>query len=294
MNLTKGLKRFGMVTGTILILNLLAGQAVAGQSVITEVEGYACLGDDRTRRQTETEAMNQAKRSAAEYAATYIRSESRVKDMQLEKDLVDAYAKAEVRILQELNRGWYKDASAGDCFKVRIRAEVIPDGQSLAQVGKTLNAADNPAAPLTVQVWTDQTRYRSAERVKIFLKGNRPFFGRILYRDARGQLLQLLPNPYRTENYFQGGVVYEIPSGNDRFTLDVSPPFGEEQILVYASSSPLGNLDVINSGSVYEVKTKAEHLGGKVRGISISGKNDPAAPAAAGFVETCAILRTEE
>jgi len=294
MNLRNVVKKSGAILGLALILMGLAVYAAAGQSVITEVEGYACMGDDRTRRQTETEALTQARRAAAEYATTYIRSESRVQDMQLEKDLVDAYAKAEVRILQELTRSWYKDSSAGDCFKVQIRAEVLPDNRALAQVSKTLNAADNPAAPLTVQVWTDQTRYRTSEQVKIFLKGNRPFFGRILYREARGQLLQLLPNPYRSEYYFQGGVVYEIPSGNDQFTLNVSAPFGEEKIIVYASSSPLGSLDVNKAGSVYEVKTKAEDLGGRVRGITISSKNDPAAPPVAGFVETSATLMTQE
>ena len=53
-------------------------------------------------------------------------------------------------------------------------------------------------------------------------------------------MVQILPNPYRNENYFQGGAVYEIPSGNDRFDLEISPPFGKENITVYASTSPLG------------------------------------------------------
>jgi hypothetical protein len=53
-----------------------------------------------------------------------------------------------------------------------------------------------------------------------------------------GIRVQLLPNSYRAENYFNGGVVYEVPSGNDRFDLEVSPPFGKENIFVYASSSP--------------------------------------------------------
>jgi hypothetical protein len=29
---------------------------------------------------------------------------------------------------------------------------------------------------------------------------------------------------------FQGGTVYAIPSGNDKFDLEISPPFREEYI----------------------------------------------------------------
>ncbi|MBI5971161.1 MAG: DUF4384 domain-containing protein, partial [Deltaproteobacteria bacterium] len=61
----------------------------------------------------------------------------------------------------------------------------------------------------------------------------------------------------RGNNYFNGGVIYEIPSGEDRFELDVSPPFGEENITVYASPSQVGEIDLKPSGGVYEIKTKA-------------------------------------
>ena len=37
----------------------------------------------------------------------------RVKDFQLEKDLIEAYAHAAVKLIQEVERTWYKDASSG-------------------------------------------------------------------------------------------------------------------------------------------------------------------------------------
>ena len=54
---------------------------------------------------------------------------------------------------------------------------------------------------------------------------------------CKGQYSAALPNPHRSDNYFNGGVVYEVPSGNDHFILEVSPPFGKGTILVYASPS---------------------------------------------------------
>ena len=91
----------------------------------------------------------------------------------------------------------------------------------------------------------------------------------MIYRDAAKNNLQLLPNPYRQDHYFQGGVIYEIPSGMDRFELEVSPPFGEENIMVYASVSELGDLNLKEEGSVYAVKTKSKDIGMKTRSVKI-------------------------
>jgi hypothetical protein len=77
----------------------------ASQSTITEAEGYACMGEDRSRRQTELSALEAAKRNAIEFASTYMTSETHVKDFELEKDLVSAYANATVKIIKELEKG---------------------------------------------------------------------------------------------------------------------------------------------------------------------------------------------
>jgi len=94
----------------------------------------------------------------------------------------------------------------------------------------------------------------------------------VLYRQADGSLVQILPNPYRRDNYFQGGVVYEIPSGPDRFELEVTPPFGEESFIIYAGTGELGSLELEEVGSVYKVKTSPDSVGEKTRGIKIVEK----------------------
>ena len=67
-------------------------------------------------------------------------------------------------------------------------------------------------------------------------------------------------------------MIYEIPSGEDRFELEVSPPFGSEGIIVYASSSQVGEIDLKASGGVYEIKTNAKDIGDKTRGVVITEK----------------------
>jgi len=270
----------------------------AGQSAIVVAEGYSCLGVDKSRRDTEKEARAEARRQAVEQAKTLIRSQTKMKDFQVEQDLVEAYAQANVTVLEELKEGsgWYQDAAAGDCFRYRIKAEVAPDARTMEQLAKKTDLTDDPAAPLNVRIWTDRQEYRQGEYVRIFLKGNRPFYARILYRDAAGQTIQLLPNPYRRDNYFRGGVIYELPEGDkDRYRLEVSPPFGGEQLILHASAAPLGELDLEASGDVYGVKTRSADIGVKSRGVKIvSGPAGEKAAAASGaeFVENKAELTT--
>jgi hypothetical protein len=285
-----------LATLSVFIISLFGvhDAAFAAQSAIVVAEGYSCMGVDKSKRETETEARAEAKRNAVENAQTYIKSETQVKDFQLEKDLIAAYTRATVTVLEELKggAGWYKDNASGDCFRARIKAEVIPDEKAMNQLARKTGFNDNPAAPLNVEVWTDKQEYRQGEQIRIYLKGNRPFYARLLYRDTGGKTLQILPNPYRQDNYFRGGVVYELPEGDkDRFHLEVSPPFGREQIVLHAGTSPLGDLDLEKAGNVYDVKTKRLDISVKSRGVKLIGDSQPVgllAPQAqgAGFVES--------
>lgn len=283
---------FGAALVLLILCMAIASPLRAAQSTIAEAEGYACMGDDKSRKQTENEAYASTKRKAAENASTYIKSETQVKDMELEKDLINAYANATVKVIQVLEKGWFKDPSLGECYKLKMKAEVIPDDKSMAKLSKEESLGDDPSAPLKIRLWTDKKEYGQSEKIKIFIKGNKPFYARILYRDSRGTLLQLLPNPYRSDNYFQGAVIYEIPSGSDQFELEVNPPFGEENIIVYASSSPLGELGLKDQGPVYKVTTRAKDVGQKTRGIKILQKSDVKEKTASEFYEDTLAVKT--
>jgi len=278
---------------TMLVGFALASSVHAAQSSITDAVGSACMGDDRSRKQTEDAALADAKKKAVEYASTYLKSETNVKNFVVEKDLVSAYAHATVRVIQELERSWYKDQASGDCCKIKIKAEVIPDEKSMSGLATNAAAYDDPSAPLSVKVWTDKKQYGSGEKIKVFIKGNKPFYARVMYRDAGNELIQILPNPYRS-NYFNGGVIYELPSGDDKYELEVSPPYGEENVVVYASTSQLGEIKTEARGGLFQVTTKAGDIGMQTRGVHITPKagDSKAVPSASEFYEDKAVLRT--
>ncbi|MFO7667740.1 MAG: DUF4384 domain-containing protein [Desulfobacterales bacterium] len=245
----------------------------AAQSTITEAEGKACMGDDKSRKDTEQAALYDAKRNAVDYTLTYLESRTEVKNFVLESDIVKAYSNASVRVIEEIEKGWYRDTSSGECFRLKVKAEVLPDEKKIKSAGKEASF-DDPASPLNVRVWTDKNEYKNSEKIRIYIRGNKPFYARVVYKDASGKTVQLLPNPYSSKNYFRGGTVYEIPSGEDRFDLEVSPPFGSESITVYAGSSQLGDLDLESASGIYDIKTKAADIGTKTRGVKIKQKGD--------------------
>lgn len=280
----------------LVAMFLMSAPLYSAQSTIKIAEGSACMGDDKSRKQTEAAALADAKRNAVESVKTYVSSATEVKDFVLQKDLVSAYANATVEVIETLEKSWYKDPVLGDCYKIKLKAEVIPDEKAM-QIAKEKakdTVLDDPSLPLAVKVWTDKESYQSGEKIKIYLKGNKPFFARIIYRDAAKTNLQLLPNPYRQDNYFQGGVIYEIPSGNDKFELEVNPPFGEENIMVYASVSELGDLNLKEEGSVYAVKTKSRDIGIKTRGVKITAGGQASATQSAEFSEGKVTVKTKK
>lgn len=275
---------------------ILAAPLYAAQSTIKIAEGSACMGDDKSRKQTETAALTDAKRNAVESVKTYVSSATEVKDFELQKDLVSAYANATVEVLETLEKNWYKDPAQGDCYKIKLKAEVIPDEKAMKKAKEKASdaALDDPSLPLAVKVWTDKTSYSTGEKIRIYLKGNKPFFARLIYRDAARNNLQLLPNPYRQDNYFQGGVIYEIPSGKDKYELEVNPPFGEENIIVYASVSELGDLNLKEEGGVYTVKTKSKDIGIKTRGVKVKEIANGNAEQSAEFSEGKVVVKTRK
>lgn len=237
-------------------------------SVIVEVEASVCLGQERSRAQTEKLALAEAKRTASEYAMTHISSETNVENGRLVEDLIKAYSKATVRVLEELEKGWRQtDGSAGfvdACYYVKIKAEVVPAKmENPALAAKT--AMDNPKAPLTMELWTDKDVYRVGDAMKFFFRGSKPFYARAVYVDAEGNLIEV--TPYRKARYYKGGVIYEIPGEGDQFTLMITPPLGKEKLILYTSTQPMDKYSGQEAGDFFVVR--GGNLGDTTRGLTV-------------------------
>jgi len=264
--------------------------ALSGESMIVEETGQACVVEDKnpakTDKQTILDAKTDAKRNAAARVATRIKSAisadivevnnaGQANAYKIAQVVQSAYVNADVKELAELKSEWFidVDAGAGRCHRVALRVEVTPKAETLETAGSAL--LEDPTLPLNVRIWTDRTRsgeravYRKGEKMRFYLRGNKPFYARVIYTSSDGQTLQVLPNPYRRNNYFQGGTLVVLPDGQDAFEMEVAEPFGVEKVTVYASERPLGELKLHPAGSVYVVEDGKGSLANQVRGIKL-------------------------
>lgn len=263
---------------TFLVLSLFRPAFCQNQisdekrSTIVEVDGYAYLSEDKTIRDIRREALDNARREALERASTYIKSLTTVENFQLTYDLIQSSAEGYVKILESKDNGITPD----NRYHIWIKAEVE---YSLQKPGNQMevNFSKVSNAPLSVSVWTEKKEYQSDEKIRIFLQGNKDFYARVIYKDVSGNLLQILPNQHHRGNFFQGGKLYTVPDVQDNFDLEVSEPFGEEQIIVYSSTVQLGEALVDNYGSsLYQVAGNLQDFAVKTRGIKIVKKDRPA------------------
>jgi hypothetical protein len=247
-------------------LLLLSGSVFAGQSTILNAAGEGC---DEEKKQSEIAkrlAHTEAKRNAAERVQTFITSQSVVEDFALKEDIIDAYSTAEVKVLSVLSEEW---DTTDFCLEVEINAEVTPIDGNLSDSVIMEQLLADPSAPLTVKVWTNKDVYSPNDTMQIYVKGNKPFYGMLTYKDSTGEILQILPNPNRKSNHFNGGVIYTIPGDGDTFDLAVEPPFGKESLSLYASTMPLGDVSKIDLGVAFKVKDDVEKIAQKTRGLKL-------------------------
>ena len=263
--------------------NIATKNDTTKRSTIVEVDGYAYISEDKTPRQMREEALANAKREALERAQTYIKSVTKVENFMLEYDLIQTGAEGFVRVLESKDHGITSD----NRYHYWIKAEVEYSLES-ARDRKDLSVdlIKNENAPLTVYIWTEKKEYKAGEKIRVFLQGNKDFYARVVYRDVSGNLLQLLPNQHRKENFFKGGKVVTIPGEGDRFDLEVGPPFGIENIIVYASSTRMGDVDVEEMGNaLYGIQGDLEKYGAKTRGVKITERKVGERSQSAEFIE---------
>ena len=257
------------------------------RSSIQTADGYAYLSEDMTISQTRAAAFANAKRLALESARSHIQSKTRVKDFQLEYDLVISATAGTVSILEQKDYGVENNVR----YHVWIKAEVMYDLRPKEPEAPMATLMEKDA-PLTVKVWTDKKNYRQGESIEIFVEGNRDFFARIVNIRSDGKIIQLLPNDYRPTNFFEGGKIYRIPDRIDKFDLEVSPPFGDENVVVYASEVPLGDVSMHSVGQgLRQYQGQLNGLAFQSRGIKIVGTSRTT-PTGAEFYEATWTLTT--
>jgi hypothetical protein len=259
------------------------------RSNIVEVDGYAQLSEEKSIRDIRQEAFANARRQALENAETHIKSQTKVENYQLQYDLIESGAEGVVKVLEQKDLGIEKNSR----YHVWVRAEVTYVLRPATEPAKQ-KILMSPDAPLTVKIWTDEKNYHDGEYITIYMEGNRDFYARIVNISSDGKVIQLLPNGYRQTHHFGGGKRYQIPGPGDRFELKVTPPYGQERIVVYASETPMGDISMAPLGAgLYEYQGSNDDLAFRVRSIQpVARTGSDVTSGSTGFYEASWVLET--
>jgi hypothetical protein len=233
------------------------------RSVIQSVDVYEYPAEGEEAKQIHRKLLSKARERILEGAKKYLDSRTKIAGSNLEYKIIKNKTGHFVTVLSVENY----DVDDKGRYHARMQGEVEYRLEGLTYGDDRLRTVlMKPAAPLTVDVWTDKREYGEGERVKIFFKGNKDFYGKIVKVGVEGKVLQLLPNNYRQISFFKRGKTYTIPDEGDRFNLEVQSPFGEERIIVYASDLPLSlrNMKMVEGG-IYTYRGKETSLGKSVR-----------------------------
>lgn len=256
-------------------------------SCIQFVEGKAKIKNPQSIKTVRQEAIADAKKNALEASRRYLTYLLRKTDEQsiTDKELIWTDPD-QVEVLETEDLG----AETDNIYRVRIKAGVTYEMEAEARRRLRLNMT----APLTVSIWTSKRNYRNREKFEIYIQGNQDFYAQFFNISSTGEIIQLLPNLYRKMSHFRAGEIYSIPGIEDKFDLEVSPPFGIEKLTIYASNHPLGpiQLQPLEQGlQLYD--GPAEELGFKARGVRVR-KRDSSFSDGAQFYEAALLIETEE
>lgn len=272
------MKKINIFSAILLFSFLVNTNGQTIKSTIVEADGFAYLSEDKAIKDIRREALSNAKREALEKAKTYIESFSQVENFKLTEDIIKTSAEGFVKILDSKDIGITNKNRYHYWIKAEIEYDFNHDIKQLAE--KKL--------PLSLQIWTSQKEYFKNEKIIIFVKGDKDFYANILYQDASSKIFQILPNQFKTNNFFMANKTYQIPSSNDNFELIVSEPFGIEKIIIYASNSELGEVKVRKHGNYfYQLETTEQIYANQTRGLKIRKKIP------SDFIESKIIIKTK-
>lgn len=92
--------------------------------------------------------------------------------------------------------------------------------------------------PISLEITThlgDNQKFVHGDTISFFVSLDHDAYLLIIYETADKKLIQILPNSYNKKNYYRRGDFFQVPNEEQPFKFTVSPPFGREKIMAFAS-----------------------------------------------------------
>lgn len=268
----------------VLIPVLWMGVARASQpsgdpGPIEPVRGSACYkyGDNETPIQAKRAATSLAQEDAVRLHRVFVQSSSKVKNLQLEEDIVQTASAAmleQVRVEKEATHGQeicititarMSPVSIDELIKQRINAKEISQQAQTPMVAAS--------AGFGLRIWTnrDDGRFSEGDELIIHVQSDRDGYLKLDYFQADGCVVHLVPNLYRGEASIKGGQTYSFGSATSPEQFTVTGPFGVETIKAIVGVKPFDPSLQGKSTECDDGRAYVQGLQQGLRGLKVSG-----------------------
>ena len=254
----------------------LPAYSIAAQDApkpLETVRGSGCykFGDEETPAKARRGAMSLAQEQAIRSHHVFVESSQRVKNFQLEEDLIQT---ASAAMLQEIHIE--KEERKAQEICITITAKISPvsiedmirqrlNAKEIAQSAKTALVPRQPTFGL--KVWTNKPegRFLENEKLVIYVQSDRDAYLKLDYFQADGTVVHLVPNVYRGQAFIKGGKKYAFGDETSPEQFVINPPYGTEAIKAIVAVRPF---DIGTEGEP-PTSDSREYLQKGLRGIKV-------------------------
>lgn len=215
-------------------------------AALETVRGSGCykFGDEETPAKARRGAIAIAQEQAIRSHRVFVESSTRVKNFQLEEDLIQTASAAmlqnvkienEERKAQEICvalTAQISPVSIDDMIRQRLGAkEIVQTAQSVLVPSQ---------ASFGLKVWTNKPegRYLEGEKLVIYVQSDRDAYLKLDYFQADGTVVHLVPNVYRGQAFIKGGKKYAFGDDSSPEHFVINGPYGAEVIKAIAGVRP--------------------------------------------------------
>jgi len=100
--------------------------------------------------------------------------------------------------------------------------------------------------PVDLKITThlgDNQKFREGDQISFMISLDHAAYIYLFYQDVNAQIVQLLPNQHQHSIIYKPGFFIPIPDQNSQFNFTIQEPFGEDSVWVFATDSPVPELD---------------------------------------------------
>jgi len=219
----------------------------AEESTLREpVQGKACysFGDDETPIMAKKKAEALARERAVSGYRVWVESSSKVKNLQLQEDLIQTFAAGMLHKVAIDEEAW-----EGRQICIALSAEIDPqdidmevarrqDQQEIQ--AEVTSESFTPDYAFGLRIWLNKAdgRFVEGEYLIVKVQADRDAYLKLDYFQANGTVVHLVPNLFRGQAFIQKGETYVFGGDDSPERFIISEPFGDEVIKAVASAQP--------------------------------------------------------